>query len=300
MGSFMFHFSGLCGFVPHPNRRRARVLLVDARNADPRHFPVLKVLNTDVETGTDLRDPDCTFRTGQDEWALFRLDDEEVRISTSESNALRIVDTPIGTCEDQPCCPDSGNRESINWVAPMERISKNSGAAHRIGNPIPTHVIARVTLTRGTLKVTNFAAYKRDDGEERIIRWIFKDRDDQAQITQALADIVTLELPTSYQTINLETKKFRNNSGKMRWIRLKSSAEAFILNQPMPSIKGKFTPPADDQSNPHFRHLYDLSNSPGPPRIPYRDHRDCPNKEDRRSAATPFCPPALFNADPDA
>ncbi len=158
---FRMILGGLCAFVPTPDLKEVRALMV---NTDPQaghgrvaqlghvpefHTPTL-IYDRVNEVGAN---PAIGSRT-----AIWPLDDEEITVKAPVKKPLTIVGPLTGGKSGSP-----GTNRDIDWVPDLSDILPSAGKIETDcldQNPKKEFLKARVLIDQDTLKVDEFASFK--------------------------------------------------------------------------------------------------------------------------------------------
>ncbi|HEV2853967.1 MAG TPA: hypothetical protein VHC97_14295 [Thermoanaerobaculia bacterium] len=272
-------FRGLCGFVPHIDRKRMQVLLLDLTNPPfPDFLPHSPSIEYDVRDRIDGNVPQHLFLSKDaDEkvvrrglWLLYREHIELWPDGQRPSKDALYIDHGEPHYIKPGTEPDQGNRQFFAWVPSVENILPKACYVDEqfLGEVPSKRLVARVKLVTGTIRTKSFN--RTPDGG-----LLFRFKPDNVSSVashhvQAVASEVelTAELAASF----VDVVSFDFDHGYRRYVRLRPTysdrVEIVLQNmeinefvagcKPLSDLLLKTGVPAKP-SGAHDALLYDLS-----------------------------------------
>jgi hypothetical protein len=307
-------FTGLCAFVPNNVERAMRVLLVDAPGMEAMpdmnmpameaHIPALVFDTRDVAPG-NVRQPDDGFFDGKPKGICW-LKGQDLEITPMRPDALEVMNGQVANC------PLGARPHSLSWIAQMadHGLGTIDGSCLAPGNVHPK-VAARIRLTEGRLVTRDIAQAP----ERGWVQWKFGPANGQPDgAERAIAEVIELTLPIADDSVTINATSFRNGREPLPPLVLapqNGNGRVLVTIEDMPfrDIKRLRSPEEEAvllqqarNRDRHFEHFSRLSqNDPGEGKGPIPTAvAVCERLFDPPILGNPQCPPAGFQADPNA
>lgn len=277
-------FTGICIFVKHKSKPRAKVLLVDGRpHADGlMHVsPVVRFNRRDLDPA-NTRQPDIC-RDGVagllmgDSLCFLDRDDVTIKGDKPFKTPLLFTTGKKSSMQQEPTIAD---RDDMGWVADLERISTGAGKSQKWwfdprpvvkeGDP-QSPLVARVDLESGLLATWDFMRSYKGAGPGVMTPPDVYELN--SSYRQALASFVSCSIECDEGTkIALSTTSWENGAATktLTFAPLRSELRIEIWNTPFFDILQSFFPDEPAQwsyrfgSGETFKHHYNAQQPPKP------------------------------------